>query len=521
MIWGGFVGQFRLAGVAVLTIVVLGLIVHEVAPFAVDHVGTEAYRRARDNDYVGHSRRVHQTRLRDRLDGARLGARVSDARRGAAVDSGVGWAGAQPRHRRQPRARRRERRGRVANVAAGTRRQRRERAAARRVAARTVDGRPRARRGRRRARRADARRRVRPRRRPTTARSTSRSCSRARRRSRSSPIRSRTRPASPLDSFLARLTAAWSLQNVRILSRDIAQPHPTLITHRDIRDRLHRYAPFFFQGRRVAPLLVGDSLYWTVDLYSASSTIRSAAACRSAPTNSATSATPRPRWCRRRPATSFSCATRCSIRSRRRGCTCCRRCSRRGSRCRRDCARLVGPPLDGLLAQSDVVRLVRARTAASGVAFPLLNGADSALAGDELPIALRGGSTTAVALPLVDDNDRLRGLIVGIGGASDSMAWYPLATAGPRWGAVLDRLRSVDSAGSAARDGPRRATDACASSRCDRASRSCSRRIAGVHRTRRRSAESRCCPTTRRARWRRRSGSCRPCPRCPRRRRPK
>src|SRR5262249_30272988 len=54
------------------------------------------------------------------------------------------------------------------------------------------------------------------------------------------------------------------------LSRDVAQPHPTLITHRDIRDRLHRFAPFFFQGRRVAPLFVGDSLYWAVDLYSAS-----------------------------------------------------------------------------------------------------------------------------------------------------------------------------------------------------------------------------------------------------------
>ena len=33
------------------------------------------------------------------------------------------------------------------------------------------------------------------------------------------------------------------------------------------------------------------------------------------------------------------------------------------------------------------------------------------------------------------------------------MLWYPLAAPGPRWSAVLDRLRSVDSAGGAARDG--------------------------------------------------------------------
>src|SRR5689334_15164867 len=52
VIWGGFVGQFRLAGVSVLTILVLGVIVHEIAPFVVDHVGNENYRKARDNDYV-------------------------------------------------------------------------------------------------------------------------------------------------------------------------------------------------------------------------------------------------------------------------------------------------------------------------------------------------------------------------------------------------------------------------------------------------------------------------------------
>jgi uncharacterized membrane protein (UPF0182 family) len=62
VIWGGFAGQFRLAAVAVLTSVVLGLLVHEVAPFAVDHL-TLTHWRSRDNDYMA-ARRVHQARLR-------------------------------------------------------------------------------------------------------------------------------------------------------------------------------------------------------------------------------------------------------------------------------------------------------------------------------------------------------------------------------------------------------------------------------------------------------------------------
>jgi len=256
-----------------------------------------------------------------------------------------------------------------------------------------------------------------------------------------------------LESFLARLTAAWSLQNLRILSRDVAQPHPTLITHRDIRDRLHRYAPFFFQGRRVAPLLAGDTLYWTVDLYSASadyplsrrvqigteefSYLRHAA---TAVVQASTGEVILVRdslldpiastWVHVLPSmfTSWQ-ALSPGLRS------------------------LVGPPLDGLYARATAFGWYGPGPGI-GRRVPVLNGADSALAGDEVPIALRGGSSAVVALPLVDESDRLRGLIIGIGGASDSTLWYPLPTPGPRWGFVLDRLRSVDSAGSAAREGP-------------------------------------------------------------------
>ncbi len=108
----------------------------------------------------GHSCRVHQAGLRHRLRGARLVARVPDARRGVAVDSGMGWPVAQPRDRSQS-AGRRELGDRLANVSAGNRRQRRQRATDGRVATRTVDGGARSRRRRGRAGRADACRRVR------------------------------------------------------------------------------------------------------------------------------------------------------------------------------------------------------------------------------------------------------------------------------------------------------------------------------------------------------------------------
>src|SRR5262249_773212 len=86
--------------------------------------------------------------------------------------------------------------------------------------------------------------------------------------------------------------------------------------------------------------------------------------------------------------------------------------------------------------------------------IPTLDGADTSLITDPLPLVLPGSRTTAVTLPLVDDADRLRGVLIGTGGAQRRAYWYPLRSAGPRWTAILDRLRSVDSAGTAVREGP-------------------------------------------------------------------
>jgi hypothetical protein len=115
---------------------------------------------------------------------------------------------------------------------------------------------------------------------------------------------------------------------------------------------------------------------------------------------------------------------------------------------------LLQPPIDGIYAQANAFGRYGSRTDSEVERHvPSIDGADTALTTDDLPIVLPSGET-ALTLPLVDDTDRLRGLLIGTGGAGRSTAWYPLAAPGSRWSAVLDRLRSVDSAGSAAREGP-------------------------------------------------------------------
>jgi uncharacterized protein len=258
----------------------------------------------------------------------------------------------------------------------------------------------------------------------------------------------------PLESFFVRLAAAWSMQNFHILAQDLPQPSPALVSHRDVHERVARYAPFFEQGRRVQPLRLGDTLYWAVDLYSASDTYplslhvlaagqersyfhHAAVAIVQASTGETVvvadsvldpvAAT----WVHHLP-TMFGAWTSLPA----------------GLR------PLLAPPLDAIYAEAIAFGRFGTRNDSDTLRHvPVLNGADSALVGGDVPIALPDEST-AIALPLVDDADRLRGLFIGTGGASPHMTWYPQAKPGPRWNSVLDRLRSLDSAGTTAREGP-------------------------------------------------------------------
>ena len=254
----------------------------------------------------------------------------------------------------------------------------------------------------------------------------------------------------PLDSFINRLASAWSVQNFRILTAELPEPRPTMVLHRDVRERVGLYAPFFTQGHRVEPLLLGDTLYWAVDLYSASDTyplsrsavmlgeersyLHHAAVAIVQASTGETVVVPdstldpiAATWVRRLPGVFGS-----------------------WSALPAGLAPLLPPAVDGIYAQADAFG--RYGTRADGTLprhVAAIDGADSTLASDDLPLVLPGGRATALTLPLVDDSDRLRGLLIGRGGASRSTAWYALAAPGPRWSAILDRLRSVDSAGGA------------------------------------------------------------------------
>jgi hypothetical protein len=259
----------------------------------------------------------------------------------------------------------------------------------------------------------------------------------------------------PLESFASRLAVAWSMQNFRLLSGDLPQPHPTVITHRDVRERVALYVPFFAQGRSVQPLLLGDSLYWSMDLYSWSdmyplsrhtlivgedrSYFRHAAVAIVQGSTGEIVVVPdstldpiAASWVHRLPAVF---GTWNSLPS--------------GVR------ELLAPPIDGLAAQASAFGRYGTRTDSDAPrSVPVHDGADSALTADPLPFALPITHAPAIALPLVDETDRLRGLLIGTGGAIRLTMWYPLGASTMRWSAIIDRLRSVDSAGSAAREGP-------------------------------------------------------------------
>jgi hypothetical protein len=69
---------------------------------------------------------------------------------------------------------------------------------------------------------------------------------------------------------LARLGYGWAYQSLELLSDSIPK-RARLITVRDVRSRIGALAPIFAQGNMVEPVFHADTLYWKLELYSASS----------------------------------------------------------------------------------------------------------------------------------------------------------------------------------------------------------------------------------------------------------
>jgi len=67
-----------------------------------------------------------------------------------------------------------------------------------------------------------------------------------------------------------RIAHAWHLQNPSLLKRRPGEPPLRVVLRRDVRDRVGTLYPFFAQGTRIMPMVWRDSLFWAVHLYAAS-----------------------------------------------------------------------------------------------------------------------------------------------------------------------------------------------------------------------------------------------------------
>jgi uncharacterized membrane protein (UPF0182 family) len=73
-----------------------------------------------------------------------------------------------------------------------------------------------------------------------------------------------------LGEGLSRAGYAWAYQSFDLLSDSIPR-RARLITVRDVRNRVRQLAPIFAQGSIIEPMFHADTLYWKLELYSASS----------------------------------------------------------------------------------------------------------------------------------------------------------------------------------------------------------------------------------------------------------
>ena len=260
--------------------------------------------------------------------------------------------------------------------------------------------------------------------------------------------------APEISRWPSRLAHAWDQQNMRLMFSDVETRAPRMMLHRDVRDRLRMLAPFFWQSAHITPINWRDSLYWAVHLYSASAFYplseqtdlggEKVSFLRHAATAIIQSHTGRvlmvadsvrdpltDTWVRRFPTlfSSWSALPAPVVTS-------------------------IPPPIESAVAQARAFARVGLRTEPSPAAhLPATFGGDTIFAGAWRPLHLTSADgRLAWTTPLLDASDRVRGLIVSVGGSQAVTYWYPLAEPHLRWPAVLERLLRVPDASPAARD---------------------------------------------------------------------
>jgi uncharacterized protein len=258
-----------------------------------------------------------------------------------------------------------------------------------------------------------------------------------------------------LDGTLSRLAHAWAFQNFRLLTAEIPRPVARIVTHRDLRERLDALAPFFLQGSTIAPLIVGDSLYWAIDLYSASDSYPLSAedSVSLVPVrylqHSATgvvSAQSGATWIvadsARDPVAASWLAAFPSLFAAR-------------TSLPPGVADALPPPLDMARAQGRKLARygLRGESERRGHLLPEEAGSDTTLAGESALLALPGTGATEWSGAVLDGNEHTTGILLASGGATPTVRWLPLARPSARWSTIADQLRrTLDTTASTPRD---------------------------------------------------------------------
>ena len=247
-------------------------------------------------------------------------------------------------------------------------------------------------------------------------------------------------------STRSRLMYAWSLQNLRLLFGELPANRPVMLQRRDVRARVKAIVPFFVQGSEVVPLVANDSLYWVLELYSASDSyplaqrfvvlgeergyFQHAATAlihaASGRVRFVISPNPDPiaiSWLNRFPRLFHPSATLSPQ------------------------LRALLPPLtDGAHTQALAFAVAGFRgDSLEPRHFAVPDGADSAAAREPAHASIPALGGVASLWPLLDSIDRVRGIVAASGGSARVTSWLPMASDGRRWGAVVDHLRMADS----------------------------------------------------------------------------
>ena len=258
-----------------------------------------------------------------------------------------------------------------------------------------------------------------------------------------------------LESISSRIAHAWATRDPRLLSSSNDGATPTLVLWRDVRDRVHRLAPVFAQGQDVVPILYDGTLYWAVELYSASDTyplsqrwmlagdVRSY--FRHAATALVDSRTGRVRlvtvhspdpiartWMLVAP-TLFVAIDKIPS----------------------GLAEQLPAPTDG--ADAQIRAFARYGSRLEGQIARHLP--DSILTNDTQPGILLDEKSPSIgwSVPLLDSPEQIAGVAYAVGGVTRGVRWQAIQHPDVRWGAFVERLRSaLDSSRAALAEGGKR-----------------------------------------------------------------